>query len=116
VPVLSVARLDFEISGEPNRLAFHDAGQASARLTPEAVCRGLFVHQMAGILPGKAREIFGIPEGHDVVAGIAAGYWGDPRTLPEDLEKREVAPSPRKPIGSFVFSRRWGESAIITKP
>lgn len=115
VLMLSVARLDFEKNGKPNRHAFHDVGQASAQLTIEAVSRGMFVHQMAGILLEKARRAYGIPEGHEAVAGIAVGYPGDPHTLPEDLAKGEMAPRHRKLIDLFAFAGKWGEAAPMTK-
>jgi nitroreductase len=117
VPVLmfSVARLNFEKNNQPNRHAFHDVGQASAHLVLEATARGLFVHQMAGILPDKAREIFNIPAGFEVVAGMAIGYPGDPEALPEKLKEREVAPRSRKPLDSFVFAGKWGQTAPIIK-
>ena len=63
VVALSVAKLKFEHNGEPNRHAFHDVGAASATLTLQAQELGLAVHQMGGILPEKAREIFAIPDG-----------------------------------------------------
>jgi nitroreductase len=107
--MISVARLDFEKNGQPNPHAFHDVGQASAQLSLEAVSRGLMAHQMAGILPDKIREIYGLPEGFESVAGFAVGYPGDAHWLPEDLEKREVAPRRRKPPESFVFSASGGE-------
>src|SRR5215468_11860774 len=56
VLVLGIASLNFSRNGKPNRAAIHDLGQASANLTLEATARGLYVHQMIGILPDKARE------------------------------------------------------------
>ena len=53
---LSVAKLKFDHNGEPNRHALHDVGQAAANLSLQAHALGLAVHQMAGILPEKARE------------------------------------------------------------
>ena len=41
--------------------------EATAALAIQASAMGLQVHQMAGILADKAREIFGIPEGYDAV-------------------------------------------------
>jgi nitroreductase len=108
VLMLSVARRSFEHNSKPNRHAFHDVGLAAANLVTQATVLGLAVHQMAGILPDKAREVFGIPEGYDAVAGIAIGYPGEPDLLPEELRKRELAPRTRKPLESFVFSGRWG--------
>ncbi len=104
---LSVAGLKFQRNAEPNRHAFHDVGAAAASLALQATALGLQIHQMAGILPEKAREVFGIPEGYEAVAGIALGYPGDPETLPDALRKRELAPRERKPVTSFVFTGRW---------
>jgi nitroreductase len=58
VLALAVAKLAFEKSGAPNRNAQYDVGAASAWLTAEATSRGLFVHQMAGFDPDKARQVF----------------------------------------------------------
>jgi nitroreductase len=116
VVALSVASLKFAHNGQPNRHAFHDVGQAAANLALEATALGLEIHQMAGIDPEKARQIFGIPEGYEAVAGIALGYPGDPASLPDQLRERELAPRERKPLDSFVFSGRWGQpSPIVTK-
>lgn len=109
VVALSVARMKFEHNGAPNNHAFHDVGQAAATLALQATAHGLQVHQMAGILPEKAREIFGIPEGYEAVAGFAIGYPGDPATLPDKLGEQERAPRSRKPLDSFVFTGKWGQ-------
>jgi nitroreductase len=115
VVVLSVAGLKFPHNSETNRHAFHDVGQAAANLSLQATALGLQVHQMAGILPDKAREIFNIPEGYDVVAGIALGYPGDPASLPDGLREKEVAARERKPLNSFVFTGKWGNASPIVK-
>jgi nitroreductase len=109
-PVLMapVARLTFEDDGKPNRHAFHDVGLAVANLIVQATALGLVVHQMAGILPDRVRQLYGVPEQYEPVAGIALGYPGDPQSLPEGLRKRELAPRERKPLTEFVFSGRWG--------
>jgi nitroreductase len=113
---LSVARLKFEHNGEANRHAFHDVGSASANLSLQATALGLQVHQMAGILPDKARELFKIPEGYEAVAGFALGYPGDPASLSEQMKERELAPRERKPVESFVFAGEWGKpSPIVAK-
>lgn len=115
VVALSVAGMKFGHNGEPNRHAFHDVGQAAANLALQATALGLQIHQMAGILPDKARETFGVPEGFDVVAGIALGYPGDPASLPEPLREKEVAARERKPLASFVFAGKWGNVSPIVK-
>lgn len=116
VLALSVAGLKFEHNGTPNSHAFHDVGQASAYLALEASNLGLQIHQMAGILPEKARQIFSIPEGYEAVAGIAIGYPGDSATLPEQLRAQEEGPRSRKPLDSFVFTGSWGKVSPIAKP
>ncbi len=113
VLALSVAKLKFEHNGETNRHAFHDVGQAVATLALQAEALGLAVHQMAGILPEKARELFAIPDGYEAVAGIAIGYPGEAHTLPDHLKEREVAPRERKPLDSFVFTGKWGKISPI---
>jgi nitroreductase len=112
---LSVAGLKFENNGQPNRHAFHDVGQAAANLALQAAALGLQVHQMAGILPDKARQLFSIPDGYEAVAGFALGYPGDPASLPDQLRERELAPRVRKPLASFVFAGKWGETANFVK-
>jgi nitroreductase len=115
VIALSVARMKFEHNGAPNNHAFHDVGQAAANLALQATALGLQVHQMAGILPEKAREIFGIPEGYEAVAGLAIGYPGNPTRLPDQLREQEHAPRSRKPLDSFVFTGKWGNASPVVK-
>lgn len=112
-PVLAIScvRLNFKHSGAPNRVAQHDLGAANAQLTFEATSRGLLVHQMAGFDRGKAREVFGIPEGWEAVSALAIGYPGEPESLPEQLRKNELAARTRKPLSEFVMSGHWGHTA-----
>jgi nitroreductase len=113
VLMLSVASLLFSDDQSPNRHAFHDVGLAVENLSVQAMSMDIFVHQMAGFQPDKARELFGIPKDHDPVAMIALGYLGDPATLPEKLRARELTPRTRKPLEEFVFEPRWGASAAV---
>jgi nitroreductase len=117
VPVLAlgVTKLNFSYNDQPNRAAFHDLGLAAGNLLFEATSRGLHVHQMIGILPEKARELYGVPEGYEVVTAIAIGYQGENAKLPENLKKREAARKPRKPLSDFVFSGRWNQAASMVK-
>ena len=116
VIALSAARLKFQHNGQPNRHAFYDVGQAAANLALQAAALGLQIHQMAGIHPEKAREIFGVPPDHEVVSGMALGYPGDPASLPDQLRERELAPRQRKPLDQFVYAGKWGQPSFITKP
>lgn len=105
---LGVSRLNFARNEKPNRAAIHDLGLAAGNLVLEATARGLVVHQMIGILPEKARELFSIPEGYEPLTALAIGYAGDPADLPEELRVRDAARRPRKPLKDFVFAGKWG--------
>jgi nitroreductase len=114
VLLLSVAKLGFE-SGELNRHAFHDVGQAIANLTFQATVSGLLVHQIAGFDIEKARREFSIPSDYEPVAAAAIGYPGNSAELPEKLRKRDANPRQRKPLTNFVFVGGWGHSADWTR-
>ena len=116
-PVLALGctSLRFTGNGKPNAAAVHDLGLASATLTLEATARGLVVHQMIGILPDKARELYLIPEGVQPVTGLAIGYAADPSTLSEKYRERDLAPRSRKPLNEFVFDGAWGVASKIMK-
>jgi nitroreductase len=113
VLMVSVAKMNFDKSGKPNRHAFHDVGLAVANLIVQATALGLFVHQMAGFSPEKVRELYAVPDGYEPVAGIAVGYAADPDVLPESFREQELRPRVRKPIESFVFERVWGQTAPL---
>lgn len=113
---LSVAGHKMPHDGSQNRHAFHDVGQAATTLSLEAASHGFQVHQMAGILPDKAREVFGIPADFEAVAGFAIGYPGDPNSLPEGrLRDQESGDRQRKPLSDFVFTGKWGNVSPIVK-
>jgi len=111
VPMLAlgVVRESFARNDRPNATALHDLGLASMSLVIEAAARNLYVHQMAGILPDRARELYAIPTHSRALTGIAIGYRGDPSELGDALRARELAPRTRKPLREFVFGSRWGE-------
>ena len=113
VLAIAVSSLNFHANGMPNRNAFYDTGAATALLSVEATARGLYVHQMAGFDPAKAKQAFEIPEGWEPIAVIAIGYPGDPQSLPDKLRDREVAPRTRKPLSEFVMSGHWGHTSLI---
>jgi nitroreductase len=109
--ILTAARSTYTHNDKPNRHAWHDLGQAAANLCLQAIEMGLFAHQMAGILPDKVRETYGVPEGFEVVTGIAVGYAGNPDELPDKLREAELAPRSRKAHDEFVFRGGWERSA-----
>jgi nitroreductase len=116
-PVLAIGctSLNFKLNGKPNAAAVHDLGLASATLTFEATARGLFVHQMIGILPDRVRELYQVPEGVQPLTGLAIGYLGQPELLAERYRERDVAPRPRKPLADFVFGGPWGTASSLVK-
>jgi hypothetical protein len=111
-PVLALGctSLNFTLNGKPNAAAEHDLGLASASLCLEASSRGLSVHQMIGILPDKARQLYHIPDSFKPLTGLAIGYAADPSTLPENIRGRDLASRTRRPQGEFVFGGDWGKA------
>ncbi|NGP87546.1 nitroreductase family protein [Fodinibius halophilus] len=102
VLVLGLTQNTFAMNGNPNPHAGHDLGQAIAHLTFEATRHDLYVHQMAGIHPDKARELYDIPEDVEPMTMFAIGYSGEPEQLDDDLQEQEQAPNKRKPLAETV--------------
>lgn len=67
----------FPSSAASNRLGFleHDLGAASTYLSLEATARGLVAHQMAGILPDRAREVYQIPDGFRPLTALYLQFY-----------------------------------------
>ena len=110
---LGITSLNFARNGKPNRAAIHDLGLSNGNLVLEATARGLSVHQMAGIFPDKAREIYEVPEGYEPMVAIAVGYAGERKDLPQELAQRDTARRPRKPLKELIFSGKWGTTASL---
>ena len=116
VLVLAVVSLRFSRNNKDNRAAIHDLGLAAGNLVVEATARGLCVHQMIGIIPDKAREVYEIPEHSEAWTAMAIGYRGDPSKLPDALRERDLTPRQRKPLSQFVFTGKWGHpSPLVLK-
>lgn len=114
VPVLALGatRLTYTRNSKPNRVALHDLGLASAFLVVEAMSRGIYVHQMGGILPDRARELYGIPPEFEVITGLAMGYPLPPEQVPEEWKARDLAPRTRRPLSQTAFSGTWDKAAM----
>ena len=115
VLVLCVVTLRFTRNGKENRAAVHDLGLAAGNLLFEATSRGLSVHQMIGILPDRAREIYSIPEQSEAWTAMAIGYQGDQAKLPSELTERDTKPRQRKPLARFVFAGGWGDASPLVR-
>jgi len=113
VLMVSVAKLNFDRTGKPNRHALHDVGMAVGNMLVQATALDLFVHQMAGFSPEKVIELYQIPTEFEPVAAIAIGYPGEVDDLPEQFRAAESGPRSRKPIESFVFEGTWGQPAPL---
>jgi len=111
VLALGVARRTFTRNDRVNRHALYDLGQAVANLSVEATERGLAVHQMGGILPERARELYLVPDEFEIVTGIAIGHAGAGTDLPDDYRQRDATPRVRSSLESFVFADRWEVAA-----
>src|SRR5262249_44346761 len=116
-PVLALGctSLRFARNNQPNAAAHHDLGLASENICVEATARGLFVHQMIGILPDRAREDYRIPVGVDVLPALAIGYAADPASLLEKIRQRDTAPRSRKPLAQFLFGHEWGKTSGLVQ-
>jgi nitroreductase len=106
-PVLVLAVINTKLSRNNllNRSAQHDLGLATANLVFEAASRNLAVHQMIGILPDKARELYHIPENAEPWTALAIGYPSEIELVGE-LNQRK-----RKTLNEFVFGGTWDRPA-----
>ena len=109
VLMFGLAHKVFKSSGKPNTYALHDLGLATAHLIIEGESLGLRTHAMAGILPHRIREVFGVPEEFEPVTALAIGRPGDPESLPEPLLAREKAPRERKSLDQIAFGGQFGK-------
>jgi nitroreductase len=110
---ISVASLNFTRNGRANAAALHDIGLAVANLTLEATARGISVHQMIGILPDRACDVYGIPEGQRPLTAFAIGYAGSPASLSEEMRVRDQERRGRKPLSEFLYEGSWEKRAKI---
>jgi nitroreductase len=116
VPVLAlgVVARTFERNGKPNKAAEHDLGLAAGNLLAEATARGLHVHQMIGILPDRARDLYAIPQDFDALTALAIGHHGERPEAPDTLRERDAGARTRRPLPAFVFEGRFGRAARWT--
>ena len=114
-PVLAVgiAMLKFARNGKPNKAASHDLGLAAGNMCVEATARGLYVHQMIGIVPERVRELYSVPQEAEPLTGLAIGHLGDGSNLPEPLQERDRSARERHPVTSFVFQGTWGNAGEL---
>lgn len=107
VLMLGCVRMSLDGTGLPYVTAEHDLGLASANIVLEATARGLGVHQMTHIHRDRARQLYQVPEGVRVVAGLAVGYAGADGRLADAYQQEDLTSRPRKPLDTFIFSGTW---------
>ena len=112
--ILSITKL-VSRNNKINRYAYYDIGTAAAHITFQASVLGLYVRQMGGFNPDKARVLFNIPEMFAPVSVIAVGYKGEVLNLPENYRDRETAVRTRKNLDEIVFTNSFGESSSLLK-
>ncbi|MFC4595624.1 nitroreductase family protein [Sphingobium tyrosinilyticum] len=87
---------------KPSHSHSFDAGAAWAGIALQAHLLGYHAHGMVGIDMDKTRMELGVPDGFKIEAAVAIGRRGDPATLPEKLQPREI-PSDRKPLDEIAY-------------
>ena len=112
VLVLACIRNTFSRKGTPNPVAAHDLGLAVGNICLEATSRGLQVHQMAGIVPDRARVAFNIPDGVQPFTAMSIGYAADPATLPDQVRLQETTPRTRKPLSEILHTGKFGQQWV----
>lgn len=97
--ILVISKHTFDMNGQevPSPTYRLDTGAATQNLQLQAFAMGLAAHGMAGLDYDKARKMFNIPEGYTIEAMYAFGKLGDKRSLPMEMQEREV-PAGRKTI------------------
>jgi nitroreductase len=111
VLILAAVQMVAEKTGETNRHAYYDAGQAVAYLTLQAQSQGLGIRQMEGFDHAIAREVCEVPDGFEPAVIMAVGYPGSPETLASEKHRAaEITPRRRRKASEFVFDGRWGHT------
>lgn len=105
--ILALSSKKFAKNNKENTYARYDLGLAIGNMSLQATSMGLYVHQMAGFSPEKARELFEVPNSFDIVSMLAIGYLGDPLQLPESLQELESSAKDRKKLDLLLFDGDW---------
>lgn len=102
--VLGVAKLNTGEKDHINTHALYDLGLSVGNLTTQATSMGIYLHQMSGILPEKATELFNLSDSDSPVVMLAIGYPGDVSNIPTDIASGEFNTQERLEIKDFAFN------------
>ena len=107
--MITVYSREFHAKQVANAYAPYDLGQSMVHFTLQGMSEGVYVHQMAGFFPEKAKEAFNIPDDYQAFTCVAIGYPGIPDKLSEKNYKQETSPRKRRPLEETVFSEDWNK-------
>lgn len=111
-PVLVLAIAKTTNSGDGlNKAHAYDLGQAVATLSLQAMHEGIYTHQMGGFDASAASGLLEIPEEYKVMVAFTLGYNADAGILHPNLQKLELSPRTRRPVGESVFTGSFGHRA-----
>ena len=108
--VLAIAKTT-NSRGDLNSAYAYDLGQATAMLSLQAMHEGIYTHQMGGFDAVAVATSLEIPDEYKVLVVFTLGYRGDENILPPNLQKLELSPRTRRPIGESVFTGSFGHKA-----
>ncbi|AEV31809.1 nitroreductase [Owenweeksia hongkongensis DSM 17368] len=118
-PVLAacLAKTNFDYKNKPNAHHAHDLGLAMGGLLAQATTDGLYVHQMAGIIPENILKNFNV-DGEKFVpmTMFVMGYRDEHRLkeLSENDQKSEHEPRKRKELSELISGSNFGEAPAWT--
>jgi len=103
VIIAAVSKLNYDHKNSPNSFALYDLGQAVAYLSLQATEMGLYMHQMGGFYPEKAKTVLELSEGFEAITMIVLGYKGELERIPLEYQKLEGVERERMVLNTFVF-------------
>ncbi len=102
--VLNIYKKTYTHNGKPNTTAAFDLGQAVMAYCLEAEHQSLYTHQIGGFDAEKANALLVNNDDYTALTLTAIGYLGNPKDLPEDLQKAEAQSRSRNDINTLVFT------------
>ncbi len=100
--VVTAARINLSLNGEPNYHALHDLGASTANLLLQAQAMGYVTHVMGGFDHIAIRETLYIDEAFALGSIIAIGKSGDIEQLTPQQKHRQLSPRVRKSLSDVV--------------
>lgn len=107
--LIATAKKHFDFNHEENVWAQYDTGAATENMALQATEMGLMSRQMGGFDAAKTRQVFNIPETHDILSIIAFGHPGAVEHLSEKHSEDEKADRGRNALSDHFFLARWGD-------